>query len=83
MELKVSNIVRSTYMLAFVAVMGVGYTTRTVISTLIAENRQEELTAAYEATYFDQSRGVLLLCHGLVLYPEVISRYFFLRSGRN
>jgi len=31
MELKVSNIVRNTYMLAFVAVMGVSYTTRTVI----------------------------------------------------
>jgi len=77
MELKVSNIVRSTYMLAFVAVMGVGYTTRTVISTLIAENRQEELTAAMKRLILINLGGVLLLCHGLVLYPEVISRYFF------
>lgn len=77
MELKVSNIVRSTYMLAFVTVMGVGYTTRTVISTLIAEKRQEELTTAMKRLILMNVGGVLILCHGLVLYPEVISQYFF------
>lgn len=77
MELKVSNIVRSTYMLAFVTVMGVGYTTRTVISTLIAEKRQEELTTAMKRLILMNVSGVLLLCHGLILYPDVISQYFF------
>lgn len=77
MELKVSNIVRNTYMLAFVAVMGVSYTTRTVISTLIAEMRQSELGLAMKRLVFINVAGIAILCHGLVLYPEAISSYFF------
>lgn len=77
MELKVSNIVRNTYMLAFVTVMGVSYTTRTVISTLIAEMRQSELGLAMKRLVVINISGILLLCHGLILYPEAISSYFF------
>lgn len=77
LELKVSHIVRNTYMLAFVTVMAVGYTTRTVISTLIAEKRQAELVIAIRRLIFLNISGVLLLCHGLILYPEYIAAIFF------
>ncbi len=77
MELKVSHIVRNTYMLAFVTVMGIGYTTRTVVSTLIAEMRQAELSVAIKRLIRLNFFGAMLLCHGLVLYPEVIASLFF------
>lgn len=81
LELKVSHIVRNTYMLAFVTVMAVGYTTRTAISTLIAEERQAELTKVIRRLMFLNIAGVFLLCHGLVLYPEYIAAIFFERGA--
>jgi putative MATE family efflux protein len=77
MELKVSHIVRNTYLLAFVTVMGVGYTTRTIVSTLIAENRQGELGKAIQRLIVLNMGGALLLCHGLIAYPEAIASLFF------
>lgn len=77
LELKVSHIVRNTYMLAFVTVMAVGYTTRTAISTLIAEKRQSELGTVMRRLIALNISGVLLLCHGLVLYPDFIAAVFF------
>lgn len=77
MELKVSHIVRSTYLLAFVIVMGVGHTTRTIVSTLIAENRQIELSKAIQRLIVLNMCGALLLCHGLIAYPEAIASLFF------
>lgn len=77
MELKVSHIVRNTYMLAFVTVMGIGHTTRTVVSTLIAENRQADLAPTIQRLIFLNLGGVALLCHGLLLYPEALAGLFF------
>ena len=77
LELKVSNLVRTLYMLAFVILMGVGQTTRTYISTLIASGRQSELPQAIKKLISMNIIGVVILCHGFVLYPEYISTYFF------
>ena len=75
--LKVSNVIRSFYMLAFVIVMGVGQTTRTYVSSLIAENRQVDLRSTLWKLIGINVLGVTLLCHGFVLYPEFISSFFF------
>ena len=77
LELKISHIVRNTYLLAFVTVMGIGYTTRTVISTLIAEHRQADLPLAMKRLIVLNVGGALLLCHGLVIYPHAIAGIFF------
>lgn len=76
-ELKVSHVVRNMYMLAFVAIYGVGYTARTVVSTLIAEERQAELHTAIKRLILLNLAGSFLLCHGLWLYPEFIAGLFF------
>lgn len=75
--LKVSNLVRTLYMLAFVILMGVGQTTRTYVSTLIASSRQSELPSAIKKLIAMNLIGVLILCHGFVLYPEYIAAFFF------
>jgi len=77
LELKVSHIVRNTYLLAFVTVMGFGYTTRTVISTLIAEHRQSELNTAIRRLIYLNLAGALILCHGLIAYPSAIASLLF------
>jgi putative MATE family efflux protein len=77
LELKVSHIVRNTYLLAFVTVMGFGFTTRTVISTLIAEHRQSELNIAIRRLIYLNIAGALILCHGLIVYPATIASLFF------
>ncbi|MCH2198065.1 MAG: MATE family efflux transporter [Flavobacteriales bacterium] len=76
-ELKVSHIVRNSYMLAFVIAMGVNYTTRTVISSLIAEKRQAELGLAMKRLIIINIVGAIILCHGLLLYPEWIALQFY------
>jgi putative MATE family efflux protein len=76
-ELKVSHVVRNMYMLALVAIYGVGYTARTVVSTLIAEERQAELHTAIKRLILLNLAGSFLLCHGLWLYPEFIAGLFF------
>lgn len=75
--LKVSNVIRSFYMLAFVIVMGVGQTTRTYVSALIAEKRQADLKPALWKLIAINLVGISILCHGFVLYPEYISSFFF------
>lgn len=77
MELKISHIVRNTYLLAFVTIMGIGYTTRTVISTLIAESRQNELSLAIRRLITLNIIGAFVLCHGLLAYPHLIADIFF------
>ncbi|MGB0423764.1 MAG: MATE family efflux transporter, partial [Flavobacteriales bacterium] len=75
--LKVSNVIRSFYMLAFVIVMGVGQTTRTYVSSLIAEKRQADLKSTLWKLIAINLIGISLLCHGFVLYPEFITSFFF------
>ncbi len=77
MELKVSHLVRNMYMLAFVAIYGIGFTTRTVVSTLIAEKRQPAIGTALKRLILMNVTGSLILCHGLILYPDFIASFFF------
>ena len=76
-ELKVSHIVRNTYMLAFVCIMGFAFTTRTVVSTLIAEKRQEELWGVMRKLMLLNFAGVFLLCNGLIFFPYTIASLFY------
>ena len=75
--LKVCNVIRSFYMLAFVIVMGVGQTARTYVSSLIAENRQSDLRSTLWKLIGINVLGVSILCHGFILYPSFISSFFF------
>jgi putative MATE family efflux protein len=75
-ELMASNIVRNMYLLIFVALMGVSQTTKTYISTLIAEERQAVLGLAMKRLLVINICGVLILSHGLWLYPGAIASLF-------
>lgn len=77
LALKVSNIIRNFYMLAFVILMGIGQTTRTYVSGLIAEKRQSDIQPTLWKLIGINIAGVLLLCHGFLLYPEFIASFFF------
>ena len=77
MELKVSHLTRNAFMLAFVICSGLGQTTRTVVSTLIGEGRQEALRPAVLKLLAMSFAGVWILTHGYVLYPEWLAQYFF------
>ena len=77
LALKVSHIIRNFYMLAFVILMGIGQTTRSYVSGLIAEGRQSEIKPTLWKLIGINLVGVLLLCHGFLLYPECISSFFF------
>ena len=59
MELKVSHLTRNAFMLAFVVCTGFGQTTRTVVSTLIGEGRQQDLPRALLALVVELPRGVV------------------------
>ncbi|NQX91948.1 MAG: polysaccharide biosynthesis C-terminal domain-containing protein, partial [Flavobacteriales bacterium] len=77
LALKVSHLLRNFYMLAFVITMGIGQTTRTYVSGLIAEKRQSELRKVIKRLIIINLIGVAVLCHGYVLYPTVIASWFF------
>ena len=77
MELKVSHLTRNAFMLAFVVCTGLGQTTRTVVSTLIGEGRQQDLPRALLTLVALSYLGVWSLTHGYVAYPEWIAGHFF------
>jgi putative MATE family efflux protein len=79
-ELKVSHIVRNGYMFAFVAVMGIGQTTRTVISTLIARGEQALISTALRRLVVMNMLGAAILSHWMLFYPTPISSLFFSES---
>jgi len=75
-ELQSSFIVRTMYTLVYVSVGGFSTTTKTYISGLIAEHRQSELHSLMKKMMLMNFVGVLLLSHGLWLYPEWIASQF-------
>lgn len=75
-ELKVSHIMRSLYILCFVSVFGFSQTTKTYISTLIGQGRQKEMGTVIKRLIMLNVGGVLLMSHGLVLYPEALAGLF-------
>ena len=76
-ELKISHIGRNAFMFAFIVTSGIGQTTRTVVSTLIGAKRQSELIPTVKRLWFLNIIGALILTHGFILYPELISKIFF------
>lgn len=75
--LKISHIVRNGYLLAFVAIMGISQTTRTIVSTLIAQGRQSELRLAVKRLMTINLIGAFVLCHWMIFYPQPIAAMFF------
>jgi putative MATE family efflux protein len=75
-ELQSSFIVRNMYTLVYVSVGGFSTAAKTYISGLIAERRQAELHTAMKRLMLLNFCGILLMSHGLWLYPEWIARQF-------
>ena len=77
MELKVSHLTRNAFMLAFVVCSGLAQTSRTVVSTLLGEDRASELVPAILKLIGLSFGGVWLLTHGYIFYADWLSRQFF------
>ncbi len=75
-ELQSSFIVRNMYSLVYVSVGGLSTTAKTYISGLIAERRQGELLTAMKRLMFLNCCGILIMSHGMWLYPEWIAERF-------
>lgn len=74
--LYISHLTRTLYFLAFVVVFGVAQTTKTFVSTLIAEKRQDQLKPTILKLIYINLVGVFLFTHGLILYPELLLGMF-------
>ena len=77
MALKVSHVARNMFMLAFVITQGMGQTARTYVSGLIGESRQADLRPTLKRIWALNVTGILIMCHGFVLYPDWIAGNFF------
>jgi putative MATE family efflux protein len=77
LELKVSHIGRNLFMLAFVVAQGMGQTARTYVSSLLGAQRESDLRPALRRITALNLGGILLLCHGFVLYPQILASIFF------
>lgn len=75
-DLYISQLTRSIYFLAFVILFGIGQTTKTYVSTLIAEGRQKELNPLMAKLILMNLCGLLLTTHGLLLYPKFLLGIF-------
>ncbi len=75
-SLQSAFIVRNMYMLAWVSVMGFSSAMRTYTSALMAEGRMHDIKLLLLRIGFFNFLGVLILSHGLWLYPEWISQHF-------
>jgi multidrug resistance protein, MATE family len=75
-QFQASFIVRNMYMLVYVSVGGMSTTIKTYVSGLIAEGRQVELRGVIGKTILLNLFGIILLSHGLWLYPEWIASRF-------
>jgi putative MATE family efflux protein len=74
--LTISHITRAVYFLAFITLFGISQTTRTLVSTLIAESRQQELIPVIKRLILINLFGVFVLAHGMFLYPEFLASLF-------
>lgn len=77
LELKVSHVTRNFFMLAFIVTQGMQQTTRTYVSGLLGGERGMELDLVLKRIMGLNVAGILLLCHGYVLYPEKLASVFF------
>ena len=77
MELKISHLTRNAFMLAFVVCSGLAQTTRTVVSTLLGEDRRSDLWPAILKLVALSYGGVWALTHGYLFYPDWLSQQFF------
>jgi putative MATE family efflux protein len=75
-ELQSSFIIRNMYTLVYISVGGFSTVAKTYISGLIAERRQSELHTVMKRLMLLNLGGIVLLTHGLWLYPEWIARHF-------
>jgi putative MATE family efflux protein len=75
-ELMSSQIVRFMYMMVFVTMMGVSQTTKTYVSGLIAEKRQDQLNKVLLKLVLLNLLGIAILSHGMLLYPRFITTIF-------
>lgn len=75
-SLQSAFIVRNMYMLAWVSVMGFGSATRTYTSQLMAEKRWQDIKKLAWRVGLMNLAGILILSHGLWLYPEWITQHF-------
>lgn len=75
-ELQVSHVIRNLYMLVFIPAMGLGQTTKTFVSTLIAEKRQDELATIMKRLIGMNLIGILFVTHGFWMYPDFIFSWF-------
>ena len=56
--------------------MGIGQATKTYVSSLIAEERQRDLRTCLKRLIIINLSGVLILTHGMWLYPGFIADQF-------
>jgi len=77
MELKVSHLARNFFMLAFIVEQGMQQTTRTYVSGLLGERRMQDLRIVLRRIMVINVSGIVLLCHGYLLYPELLVGVFF------
>ena len=77
LELKVSHITRNFFMLAFITAQGIQQTTRTYVSGLIGEHRGAELKLVLKRLTLLNALGMIILCHGYILYPKFLAAAFF------
>jgi putative MATE family efflux protein len=75
-SLQSAFIVRNMYMLAWVSVMGFSAVTRTYTSALLGEQRWGDLKKFIIKAIFLNLAGILILSHGLWLYPEWLTAQF-------
>lgn len=75
-ELMSSQIIRFMYMMVFVTIMGVSQTTKTYVSGLIAEKRQDQLNHVLLKLVLLNFVGMIIFSHGMLLYPNFITSIF-------
>lgn len=75
-ELYISHLVRAFYFLSFVIVFGIGQTTKTYVSTLIAEERQADLKLVMRKLITTNIVGISILVHGFIFYPQFLFSLF-------
>ncbi len=77
MELKVSHVTRNFFMLAFIVTQGMQQTTRTYVSGLLGAGRLADLNQTLRRIFVITFLGIILFCHGYILYPSKLAALFF------
>ena len=72
-----SHVTRNFFMLAFIVTQGMQQTTRTYVSGLLGAGRLKELDQTLRRLVALTFLGILLLCHGYILYPNALASVFF------